>query len=78
MFATRNVIRYSYLQQLIDLSKYMAVAFISALIAMLLKFHDSNVINIIFNFGITLLAYISILSLGGDELIRKMFKIVKL
>ena len=77
MLATRKIIRYSYFQQLIDLSKYMVVAFVSASMAMLIHISESNIISIITNLGTTLLSYISILAIFKDGMMYKCLILLK-
>lgn len=77
MFATRRIICYSYIQQLMDLFKYMLVAFISASIAMLIQISDSNIICIITNFSFITIAYILILSFFGDKMMNKCLCLLK-
>ena len=77
MFATRSIIRYSYIRQIIDLSRYMVVALISALLVMFVHVSDSNIIIIFTNFCFIFAFYYIILYFCKDEMVSKYFSIIK-
>lgn len=71
MYPTKNLLRYSYMSQLIDVSKYVIYAYVIGLPLFYVIATDSHLLNIILFFALYFSTYCLFLRLIKDELFLK-------
>lgn len=71
VWATRKLLPYSYVKQLMDVSVYVIIAFVVGALSSLLIHFDSNIINILSYFVVIIVGYIVTLFVLKDKVLGK-------